>query len=166
MTVLITLTIAGADTGPFDLYSNLDGYVTPFETGVSKVSLVSGYSSNLVPDGTQIIKVASTGNCLTYVFLILENSTTTTTSTSSTTTTTTTTIPDCIEYTVGTLAKIDQHGTYNDCNGDPQMFVLNGFSGYDSETFCAQEGSVSTTGEVVVTPNGPCPITTTTTTTV
>ena len=41
MTVLITLTLAGADTGPFDLYSDLDGYITPFETGVSKAALLA-----------------------------------------------------------------------------------------------------------------------------
>ena len=33
MTVLITLTTAGTDSGPFTLYSNIDGYGTPFATG-------------------------------------------------------------------------------------------------------------------------------------
>ena len=36
MTVLLTLTTAGSDTGPFNLYSDVDGYISAFETGVSK----------------------------------------------------------------------------------------------------------------------------------
>lgn len=92
MTVLITLTVAGTDSGPYNLYSNLDGYVTPFETGVTKASLLSGYSSSLVPDYTSIIKVKSTGICIESINITLTNTTTTTTSTTSTTTTTTTTI--------------------------------------------------------------------------
>ena len=67
MTVSITLTIAGADTGPFDLYSNLDGYVVPFAIDVPKATLVTGYSSNVVPDGTETIRVKSKGNCSNYV---------------------------------------------------------------------------------------------------
>lgn len=79
MTVLITLITAGADTGPFDLYSNLDGYITPFETDVDKTSFTSGYSSILVPDYTTIIRIQSKGSCINYYDVILENTTTTTT---------------------------------------------------------------------------------------
>lgn len=58
--VSITLTSAGLGTGPtFDLYSNVDSYTTPFETGVPKASLTGGYSATNVPDGTTIIKVVS-----------------------------------------------------------------------------------------------------------
>lgn len=53
MTVLITLTLAGSDTGPFDLYSNADGYTTAFETGISRAALIAGYTSNLAPIGTR-----------------------------------------------------------------------------------------------------------------
>lgn len=81
MTVLITLTIAGADSGPFDLYSDLDGYVTPFETGVSKIALLAGYSSSIVPDYTNIIRIKSTGDCTNYIDITLSSTTTTTTST-------------------------------------------------------------------------------------
>jgi hypothetical protein len=90
MTVLITLTIAGADTGPFNLYSNVDGYVTPFESSVAKSALLAGYVSVLVPDGTTIIRVRSQGECPNYIDIVI-GGTTTTTSTSSTSTTTTTT---------------------------------------------------------------------------
>jgi hypothetical protein len=91
MTVLITLTIAGSDSGPFDLYSNLDGYVSAFESGVSKSSLLSGYSSALVPDFTSTIRVKSNGVCTNFIDIIVEQPMTTTTTTSSSSTTTTTT---------------------------------------------------------------------------
>jgi hypothetical protein len=87
--VLITLTAAGADTGPFNLYSNTDGYVTAFETNVSKILLVGGYTSTLVPNGTTTIRVKSNnpGLCVNYVDLAVSGiTTTTTTSTTSTTT--------------------------------------------------------------------------------
>lgn len=92
-TVLITLTTAGADTGPFDLYSDADGFVAPFETGVSKASLLAGYLSTSVPDAATVIRVESTSVlCTNHIDLWLVT-TTTTTSTSSTTTTTTTEVP-------------------------------------------------------------------------
>lgn len=66
MTVLLTLTTAGSDTGPFDLYSNLDGYTVPFETGVAKADLQSGYISGLVPDYTNVVRVKSNGICINH----------------------------------------------------------------------------------------------------
>jgi hypothetical protein len=91
MTVLITLTVAGADSGPFDLFSNLDMFSSAFETGVSKASLLAGYSSSLVPDFTTTVRIISTGICKTYIDIELESPTTTTTTTVEPTTTTTTT---------------------------------------------------------------------------
>ena len=40
MTALITLTTAGLDSGPFSLFSNLDGYSAAFETNISKTELL------------------------------------------------------------------------------------------------------------------------------
>lgn len=80
-TVLITLTTAGADTGPFSLYSDADGYVSAFETSVAKSSLVAGYTSNLVPDLATIVRVQSTNLCTNYVDLTITGTTTTTTTT-------------------------------------------------------------------------------------
>lgn len=83
-TVTLTLLAAGTDTGPFNLYSNVDGYVSAFETGVSKASLLGGYTTYSVPDGTSIIRVCSTGVCTNCVDFVIGSSTTTTsTSTSS-----------------------------------------------------------------------------------
>ena len=89
MTVLITLTTAGSDSGPFNLYSNIDGYVSAFETGVSKSALLAGYSSALVPDYTTTIRGISTGVCVNYVDIVIGTTTTTTTIFPTTTTTTT-----------------------------------------------------------------------------
>jgi hypothetical protein len=92
MTVLITLTTAGSDSGPFDLYSNLDGYTSAFESGVSKVALLAGYSSASVPDYTTTIRVKSNGVCVNYIDIVLESTTTTTSTTIVPTTTTSTSI--------------------------------------------------------------------------
>ena len=84
---LITLTTAGTGTGPFDLYSNVNGYSIPFETNVSKISLQAGYTSTLVPNGATIIRVKSTSvGCPNYVDISLTGITTTTSTTTSTTT--------------------------------------------------------------------------------
>lgn len=96
MNVLITLTTPGADTGPFNLYSNVDNYTTAFETNISKGILVAGYTSTIVPPGTTAIRVWSMGICANYVDITLTvpaTTTTTTTSAPGTTTTTTTAAP-------------------------------------------------------------------------
>jgi hypothetical protein len=89
MTVLITLTTAGTDSGPFNLYSNLDGYISAFATGVSKSALLAGYPSASVPDYTTTIRVVSTGICVNYVDIVIITTSTTTTIAPTTTTTTT-----------------------------------------------------------------------------
>lgn len=90
MTVLITLTIAGTDTGNFSLFTDVDGFVTPFETGVAKSSLLAGYTTSLVPNTATIIKVKSNATCTNAVDIpIIDIPVTTTTTTTSTTTTTT-----------------------------------------------------------------------------
>ena len=71
MTVLITLTIAGTDSGPFDLYSDINGYTSAFESGVSRASLLAGYSSALVPNFTTIVRVQSTGDCSNNIDITL-----------------------------------------------------------------------------------------------
>ena len=80
MTVLITLTTAGTDSGPFNLYSDLDGYTSAFETSIDRNDLITGYPSSLVPDFTNIIRVQSTGKfCTTSIDVPVSTTTTTTT---------------------------------------------------------------------------------------
>jgi hypothetical protein len=114
MIVQIILTTVGANTGPnFDLYSNVDSYETPFETSVPKAALIAGYVSNVVPDGTTVIRVVSFGTCNTAVNInisLLPVTTTTTTTwpvpttTSTTSTTSTTTSTTSTTSTTTTAA--------------------------------------------------------------
>jgi hypothetical protein len=147
MTVLITLTTAGSDSGPFNLYSNLDGYISAFATGVSKAALLAGYSSAVVPDFTTVIRVLSTGDCTNYIDITLN---------APVTTTTTTTTIACAQYTVATTSGSGQTFTYTDCDGLPQSGTIGGASGFDSQTFCAELNSVVGTGETTTTYDGPC----------
>lgn len=164
MTVLITLTIAGTDTGPFDLYSDVDGFVSAFETGVSKVALQAGYSSSLVPNGTTVIRVKSNGLCTNYIDITITTTTTTTSSTSSTTTTTTTLCP-CVE---GVFVEVATTGTINwaDCEGTPFSDTFPIGPNVVGSGDCIQRDSV-VGGTAIFTIEGYgvcCPTTTTTTT--
>ena len=158
MTVFITLFTAGADSGPFNLYSDVDGYVTAFESGVPKASLVAGYSSALVPDFTTTIKVLSTGTCTNYIYIPVEEITTTTT---------TTTI-SCIEITAdatGNCVGIPGYSVleYTDCDGVYQTIPVS--SGLLS-TFCTLVGGVTPAficGDGIIYNGSSCTPTTTTT---
>lgn len=79
MTVLITLTTAGADTGNFNLFSNVDGYTAAFAIGIAKSALEAGYISYVVPDGTAIVRVVSVATCQNYIDIPVIITTTTTT---------------------------------------------------------------------------------------
>lgn len=81
MNILLTLTTAGTDTGPFDLYSDVDGYTVAFEIGVAKSALVAGYLTTVAPVGTTTVRIQSTGICTNYIDIILVVPTTTTTTT-------------------------------------------------------------------------------------
>ena len=159
MTILITLTIAGTDAGPFDLYSDIDAYGSPFEVGIDKAILLAGYISNLVPNGTNIVRIKSTGDCINYVDIPV-----------STTTTSTTPSPYC--YLV---EAIDGEVYFSYINKDatfvPDNYITS--SPYVSATVCARLGSITQTagaGTISITGPGvlcdvtPCPTTTTTTT--
>lgn len=102
MTVTITLTSSGSDTGPFNIYSNVDGFTVPFETGIARATLIAGFTTTNVPDFTTTIRIQSTGVCTNYldVSVVL---TTTTTTTSTSTTTTTTTLPSTTTTTTTTV---------------------------------------------------------------
>lgn len=65
--VLITLTTAGGNTGPFNLYTDSDSYANPIQTGITKSALTSGYICNVVPDNATVIRVQSNnGTCSNY----------------------------------------------------------------------------------------------------
>ena len=107
MTIIITLSFAGNETGPFDLYSDATGFAIPFAQNVSKAALLAGYQVE-APDGTTVVRLdnlnsscgsidiysCATPNCDFTGSIICDVTTTTTTSSSSTTTTSTTYFPD------------------------------------------------------------------------
>jgi hypothetical protein len=91
MNVTITLVNPGVDTGPFNIYTNADNYITAVATNIAKSALVAGYNAT-VPALAATVKVESTGTCTSSIYLpIIQPTTTTTTSTVAPTTTTTTT---------------------------------------------------------------------------
>jgi hypothetical protein len=72
MIVFLQLTTAGVDSGPFDLYSNLDTYSEPFEENVSRDLLIAGYSTD-VPDYATVVRITSKENCISSVDITLRD---------------------------------------------------------------------------------------------
>lgn len=72
MTGLITISTIGVDTGPFNIYSNVDGFVSPFETNINRTQLIAGFFTNNIPDNTVKVKVVDLGNCSLFIDIILE----------------------------------------------------------------------------------------------
>lgn len=76
-TVIITIAAAGTDTGPFNLFSDADAYVTAFATGIAKSALLAGYTSTVVPDAATIVRVKSNSvGCTNYVDMEITSITT------------------------------------------------------------------------------------------
>ena len=109
MTIIITLSFAGNETGPFDLYSDATNFATPFAQGISKAALLAGFQVN-APAGTTVVRLddlsglclntetdiytCATPNCDFAGEILCNITTTTTTSTPPTTTTTTSYFPN------------------------------------------------------------------------
>lgn len=103
MYVFITLTSAGADAGPFNLYSNVDGFISAFATGVSKAALLAGYSV-IAPAGTTTVRIISAGVCTNFIDVVIGATTTTSTTSTSTTSTTSTSTTSTTTTTTTTIA--------------------------------------------------------------
>ena len=143
-TVLITLAIAGTDTGPFDLYSDANGFSVPFESGIAKALMLAGYTSTAVPNAaTQIMIKSNNGLCQSSLTIPIvgtsatttstttlvppstSSTTSTTSSTSSTTSSTSTTISPCKCYMIQDAeGPGGATGSYTDCNGDPALWII------------------------------------------
>lgn len=70
ITLTITLTTAGADTGPFNIFS--DASVPPFSSAlnaspISRNDILAGVTLTNVPDTTTVIRVQSLGNCSNFI---------------------------------------------------------------------------------------------------
>ncbi len=66
MTVEITLTIAGANTSIFDIYSDSDGFMTPISSNVPKIFLTLG-AGFIVPDDATSVRVQALEDCVNYL---------------------------------------------------------------------------------------------------
>lgn len=186
MIIVTTLVIPpGGDVGPFNLYSDSDGYAVPFATNVSAAALQAGYSST-VPNDATIIRVISTGLCTNFIDLNINLITTTTTTSSSSTststsstTTSTTTICPCtyinITITPGYIVFSDTGSvqvTYTNCQGLPASitYTIKGTYTLCSPDINSIQGSYVILGETLTVPLFPintgtlCCIPTTTTT--
>lgn len=72
MSVIITLTITGSNTGPFNIYSDVDT-INPLITNVSKSQLTSGtFKLTNVPSNATIMIVESAGICTTKIELPID----------------------------------------------------------------------------------------------
>jgi hypothetical protein len=77
MFIFIQLTSAGLDTGPFNLYSDVDGFTSPFNSGIPKEELLIGTTISC-PDGTTVVRVMSNSEfCTNYVDIVVGTTTTT-----------------------------------------------------------------------------------------
>lgn len=144
MTILITLTTVGIDCSTFDIYSDIDGFISAFETDVLKASLSTGFSSANVPDGTTVIRVKAKGVCTNYIDLNLDGSTTTTTTSSSstsTTTTTTTTVAPSI-YVKLNQSSIDYQTLNIICDGLSTLSGSKSTSTYSVSFFSDSLGTI------------------------
>jgi hypothetical protein len=164
MTLVITLTTAGADTGPFNLFSDFDGYVNAFAINIPKDSLLIGYVSNNVPEGTTIVRVKSINhNCFVQVDVNVPTTTTTTTA-APTTTTTTTASGGCNEMVLQNNSASDITFSYIPCGGGNRVYVLV-TSNSTADAFCAQFSSIEDASGLTLISSEYCPGGTTTTTT-
>mgnify|MGYP001575483759 CR=1 FL=1 len=94
MTGIIQILNIGINADNFLLYSDVDGYLSAFESNVSRQSLIDGFPSDQIPNGTKIIRALSTTkDCPVQIDITVPTTTTTTTIAPTTTTTTTTLFP-------------------------------------------------------------------------
>ena len=145
-TVFIQLFATGQDTGPFDIYTCTGGTCdgTAFQTNIPKSNLTSGQYFYNVPNGTDAMKVQSTGNCVTLIQIVISGSpipTSTAVPTQTPTPTPTPTPLPCYCYTVN--APYQTQINWKDCSGNNQSQKVTASQFY----LCAQQGTVVRTDQ-------------------
>lgn len=112
MTGIIQILNIGINADNFLLYSDVDNYLSAFETNVSRHSLIDGFPTDQIPNGTQIVRALSTTKeCPVQIDIIVPPQTTTTTTTVVPITTTTTTTTDFPWLLLQTGDPIQQQNT-------------------------------------------------------
>ena len=159
---LILLTTAGFDTGPFNLLSDADGFVTPFELNVPKSSLIAGYTTNSVPDAATVVRVKSNSSlCTNFIDLpypvvdVTPTPTTTQTPTETNTPTPTPTGCACVE---GILVEVTSSGTitYLDCEGNSGSIIVSIGPNVVGSGECIQKDSLGGTATFTIDTYGIC----------
>jgi hypothetical protein len=122
--VFLQLTQVGSGVGPLvDLYSDVDNYTTPFETGLTVSYLLTNPWINTVPDGTTIIKVQSYGDCNNFILIPINN------------------LPcdcltDCCQFQISNNSGGARTWSYYDCEGN----IISGLlSNSNVVRFCADQ---------------------------
>jgi hypothetical protein len=109
--ILVKLSIAGASTTLFSLYSNLD-YNTAIASGITKSQLEQqGYLLFDVPNNATTIRVVNTGVCDNFIDITINK----VTSSTSSSTTSTTTIPITSTSSTSTSTSSTSTTTILDC---------------------------------------------------
>jgi len=68
MAVLIQANNIGSDAGPFNLFSQVNGFTQAFETDITSVQLLVGFVSYNVPAGTTVVRIQSINDdCNSFV---------------------------------------------------------------------------------------------------
>lgn len=71
MTGAIQFGTLGVDTGPFYIYSDVNGFTAPVEQNINRAQLLAGYPTDKIPDGTSVIRVVSFGSCQTSIEILV-----------------------------------------------------------------------------------------------
>lgn len=151
MNVYIQLISAGTNTGPFNIYSDIDGFVTPFESNISKTKILQGFTSVLVPDDTSMIKIVSEGECTTDIYLSLIPLVTTTTTSSTTSTTTSTTSTTTTSTSSTTTTTTSSTTTTTTTTGLPvqTMLIARNINGFLFENAVDSCGELYNDAEII-----------------
>jgi hypothetical protein len=67
MTGILQISTIGLDAGPFNIFSNVNGFTSAFETGVTRNQLLTGHALSNVPNLTTTIRAVSVGQCTNYI---------------------------------------------------------------------------------------------------
>jgi hypothetical protein len=184
MTGKITITNIGETEGPFNLYSDVDGYSSAFEAEVTRQELLDGFGTDNLPDGTVSVRATSTSSCNSSIDIAVTIYTTTTTTTEvapeppvttttttippvttttttlfppvTTTTTTTAAVVDCTLYEVLNTNEFDAEYAYVACGETvPTLLYLAAFE--TSQPFCAVTDSIILELGMFITSEALCP---------
>jgi len=138
--IIIQASYVGDDAGPFNLFSQVNGFTEAFETDVTKNQLLAGFVSYNVPVGTTVVRVMSTSpECTNYKDVDIVD------------------LPDCPDRTL--VFQICNSNSLKDDNFD---IYLNGIQiGSVDLNSNSQVGSIfiaSTSTKIITQPDFACPL--------